>query len=44
MASALHHAQSLSRITIINRAIKMFSMRSKMFDYNRYFNALSAVQ
>ena len=44
MASALHHAQSLSRVTIINRAIKMFSMRSKMFDYNRYFNALSAVQ
>ena len=43
MASALHHAQSLSRITIINRAIKLFSMRSKMFDYNRYFNALSAV-
>jgi hypothetical protein len=43
MAAALHHSQSLSRMTIVNRAIKLFSMRSKMFDYNRYFNALSKV-
>jgi len=44
MAAALHHSQSLSRATIVSRAIKLFSMRSKMFDYNRYFNALSKVE
>ena len=44
MAAALHHAQSLSRATIVSRAIKLFSMRSKMFDYNRYFHALSKVE
>lgn len=43
MASALHHAQSLSRATIVSRAIKLFSMRSKMFDYNRHFHALASV-
>ena len=44
MAAALTNSQSLSRATIVSRAIKLFSMRSKMFDYNRYFNALSKVE
>jgi len=44
MATALQRAPSLNRAIIVSRAIKLFSMRSKMFDYNRHFNALSAVQ
>jgi glycosyltransferase involved in cell wall biosynthesis len=43
MASRLHDAPLLNRATIVSRAIKLFSMRSKMFDYNRYFHALSKV-
>ena len=44
MAAALINSQSLNRAAIVSRAIKLFSMRSKMFDYNRYFNALSKVE
>lgn len=43
MASRLQDAPLLNRATIVSRAIKLFSMRSKMFDYNRYFHALSKV-